>query len=80
MKLVAVNGRAWTPKILKEALASAKAPGSAPIELLILNDDFYRTYRLDYHGGERYPHLERDGAKPDLLEAICRSHAAPVKP
>ena len=80
MKLVAVNGRAWTPKILKEALDAAKAPGSSPIELLILNDDFYKTYRLDYHGGERYPHLERDAAKPDLLEAICRPHAAKPNP
>ena len=76
MKLIAVNGRAWTPKGLKEALAAAKAPGSAPIELLLLNDDYYKTYRLDYHGGERYPHLERDPGKPDLLEAICHPHAA----
>ena len=80
MKLVAVNGRAWTPKILKEALAAAKAAGSTPIELLILNDDYYRTFRLDYHGGERYPHLERDAAKPDLLEAICHPHAAGSNP
>ena len=80
MKLVAVNGRAWTPKILKEALAAAKAPGSAPIELLILNDDYYQTFRLDYHGGERYPHLERDAARPDLLEAICHPRAAKPNP
>ena len=80
MKLVAVNGRSWNAKILKEALAAAKAPGSAPLELLIFNDDFYKVYRLDYHGGERYPHLERDAAKPDLLEAICRPHAAKPNP
>ena len=80
MKLVAVNGRAWTPKGLKEALVAAKAPGSAPIELLLLNADYYKTYRLDYHGGERYPHLERDPGKPDLLEAICHPHAAQPTP
>ena len=80
MKLVAVNGRAWNPKLLKEALAAAKAPNSAPLELLVVNDEFYKTYRLDYHGGERYPHLERDAAKPDLLEAICRPHAAKPNP
>ena len=76
MKLVAVNERAWTPKILKQALTDAKAAGSAPIELLTVNDDYYRAYHLDYHGGERYPHLERDASKPDLLESICAPHAA----
>jgi hypothetical protein len=25
---------------------------------------------VDYHGGERYPHLVRDESKPDLLSAI----------
>ncbi len=80
MKLVAVNGRAWNAKVLKDALTSAKVPGSAPLELLISNDDFYKVYHLDYHGGERYPHLERDAAKPDLLEAICRPHAAKLNP
>ena len=76
MKLVAIDGRAWTPKLLKEALAAAKADKSRPVELLVVNDDFYRTYPLNYHDGERYPHLERDASKPDLLEAICRAHAA----
>ncbi len=80
MKVVAVNGRTYSVKGLKEALAAAKAAGSAPLELLILNDDYYKTVRLDYHGGERYPHLERDAAKPDLLEAICHPHAAQPNP
>ena len=74
MKLVAVNGRTWTPKLLKEALAAAKADKSLPVDLLVVVDDFYRTYSLNYHDGERYPHLERNASKPDLLEAICRAH------
>ncbi len=76
MKLVAVNGRAWNGKSLKQALTDAKAAGSAPIELLMQNDDYYRTYRLEYHGGQRYPHLHRLEGRPDLLEAICKPHAA----
>ncbi len=79
MKLVAVNGRAWTAKLLKEALAAAKENKALPVDLLVVNDDFYRTFSLNYHDGERYPHLERVAAKPDLLEDICRPHAA-VKP
>ena len=75
MKLVAVNGRAWTGKGLKQALAEAKTAGSAPIELLFQNNDFYRTFRLDYHGGARYPHLRRLDGRPDLLEPITQAHA-----
>ena len=75
MKLVAVNGRAWTPKILKEALAASKADKRLWVNLLVVNDDFYRTLPVNYHDGERYPHLERDSSKPDLLEDICRPHA-----
>ena len=74
MKLVAVNGRAWSGKLLKQALVEAK--GGAPIELLIQNDDFYRAVRLDYHDGPHYPHLKRKAQGPDLLEAICKPHAA----
>src|SRR5208282_1261061 len=67
MKLVAVNGRAWTPEILRAAVKFA-ATNSAPVELLVENNDYYKTCALNYHGGEKYPVLERDPAKPDLLD------------
>ena len=55
--------------MLREALwASPKS--RAPLELLVENDEFYTTHRLDYHGGGRYPRLEHDPARPDLLAAI----------
>jgi len=71
MKLVAVNGRAWTADNLRTAVKSA-ATNDAPIELLIENGDYFKTYRLDYHGGEKYPCLERDPNRPDLLDEIIR--------
>jgi predicted metalloprotease with PDZ domain len=71
MKLVAVNGRRWTPENLRAAVKSAATNG-APIELLIENSDYFKNYRLDYHGGEKYPCLERVPAKPDLLDEIIR--------
>ncbi len=77
MKLVAVNGRRWTPDDLNEAIRQAKS-GREPIELLIENEDFFRTYSVDYHGGERYPHLERISTKPDLLSEIAKMKAPPV--
>jgi predicted metalloprotease with PDZ domain len=72
MKLVAVNGRRFTPEIVRDAIKAAKS-GSAPIELLIENSDYYKTYKIDYHAGEKYPHLVRDDSKPDLLTDILKA-------
>jgi predicted metalloprotease with PDZ domain len=72
MKLIAVNGRQYSPEILRDALKASK-DGAAPLELLIENTDYYKTYKLDYHGGERYPHLVRDDSKPDLLSEIYKA-------
>ena len=71
MKLIAVNGRAWSPELLRSAVKLA-ATNSAPLELLVVNKDYYQTCTLSYHGGEKYPYLERDASKPDLLEAIVK--------
>jgi predicted metalloprotease with PDZ domain len=71
MKLVAVNGRSWSAKILRDAVKTA-ATNRAPIELLVERDDYYQTCKMDYHGGEKYPVLERDPAKPDLLAEILK--------
>jgi predicted metalloprotease with PDZ domain len=72
MKLMAVNGRKYSPEVLHDALKAGKG-GAAPLELLVENTDYYKTYKLDYHGGERYPHLVRDESKPDLLSEIYKA-------
>ena len=77
MRLVAVNGRKWNPDILRDAIARAKT-SKEPIELLAENGDFYQTYRIDYHSGERYPHLEPLSGKTDLLTEIAKMKAATV--
>jgi predicted metalloprotease with PDZ domain len=69
MKLIGVNGRHYSSDILRDALKAAKT-GIEPIELLVENTDYYKVFKLDYHGGERYPHLVRDETKPDLLTDI----------
>ncbi len=69
--LLAVGGRAYTPELLKTAIADAAA-GAAPIELLLKQSDRYSTVRIDYHGGLKYPRLERTEGTPDRLEAIFR--------
>jgi predicted metalloprotease with PDZ domain len=75
MKLMAVNGRRYSPALLREAIKNAKGT-AGPIELLVEDREFYKTYRVDYHDGERYPHLERDESRPDLLEEIIRPRAS----
>jgi predicted metalloprotease with PDZ domain len=72
MKVVAVNGRRFTPEVLRDAIKAGKG-SSGTIDLLVENTDYYKTYKLDYHGGEMYPHLVRDESKPDLLSAILRA-------
>jgi len=72
MKLVAVNGRRFSSEVLKDALKAAK-DGTTPIELLVENTDYYKTYKIDYKGGEKYPHLVRDESKPDLLSDILKA-------
>ncbi|HXY15219.1 MAG TPA: M61 family peptidase [Terriglobales bacterium] len=71
MKLVAVNGRRFSGDVLRDALRAGKN-GSEPLQLLIENTDYFRTSNLNYHGGEKYPHLVRDGSRPDLLTDIIR--------
>ncbi|HTC56347.1 MAG TPA: hypothetical protein VK706_08060 [Candidatus Sulfotelmatobacter sp.] len=72
MKLIAVNRRHYSPEVLRDALREGKS-STAPLELLVENTDYFNTYKLDYHGGERYPHLARDESKPDLLSEIYKA-------
>lgn len=78
-KILGVDGHRWShrrfPNLLREAIRAAKGR-SEPLRLLVENADYYKTIEINYHGGERYPHLERDAAKPDLLGEIIKPHAA----
>jgi predicted metalloprotease with PDZ domain len=69
MKIVAVNGRRFSAQVFRDALTAGKA-GKEPLQLLIENTDYFRTFNLDYHGGEKYPSLVRDESKPDMLTDI----------
>ncbi len=71
MTVVAVNGRRFSGEVLRDALKAGKS-ASGPLELLVENTGYYKTYALDYHGGERYPHLVRAESKADMLSDILR--------
>ena len=74
MKLIAVNGRKFSADELQRVLAASQA-STAPIEFIVENGSYYRTVKVDYHGGVRYPHLERVSGVNDVLGVIAR----PVK-
>ncbi|HEX9198027.1 MAG TPA: M61 family peptidase [Acidobacteriaceae bacterium] len=71
MRLVAVNGRSYTPALLRTAVYDAEGSGPG-IELIVENSGFYKLLKVDYHGGERYPVLERVAGAPDLLDDILK--------
>lgn len=77
MILTAVNGRDWTPDALREAVRAAKN-GKDPIALRLRNDGYAVDARIDYHEGERYPHLQRS-AGADVLAEIAKARAPAVK-
>jgi len=72
MRLVAVDGRKYSATALRDAL-KASAAARRPLDLLVENDDFFRTHRVATRGGERQPHLRRDPARPDLLGDILKA-------
>ena len=69
MQLLAVNDQQYSPAILREAVLAAEK-NKDPIRLLLKRGNEFRSVSLDYHGGMRYPHLERVESTPDRLDAI----------
>jgi predicted metalloprotease with PDZ domain len=74
MKIVAVNGRTATEDLLRAAIREAKGT-SQPIEMILENTGFYKVVKIDYHDGEKYPHLVREGSGPALLDQILKPRA-----
>ena len=67
-QIVAVNGRTFDMDGIKQAIRDAN--GGASPQLLVHDGDLYRTVALDWHGGLRYPRLERTGKEPGTLDAL----------
>jgi predicted metalloprotease with PDZ domain len=74
MRLVAVNERKWSPPVLHAAIKAAQG-STQPMELLVENAQFFKTYSVDYHDGEKNPHLERVAGQPDVLGDILKPMA-----
>ena len=72
MTVIAVNGHDYNSDALKDAVTASAADKTQPVELLVKNFDEYKTVRIDYHDGLKYPHLVRDTGKPDTLSALLK--------
>jgi len=68
-QIIAVDGTTFDPDRLKAAITDARKNGEG-IELLVRSGDRYRTVRIDYREGLRYPRLERDASMPARLDQI----------
>jgi predicted metalloprotease with PDZ domain len=74
MRILAVNGRPWSPAALRAAIRNSPND-TGPIRITAQNEDQVRTYSVLYQGGLRYPHLRRIPGRPDLLDQILKPHA-----
>jgi len=74
MTLIAVNGKKYTADVLDAALVDAQR-AHEPIELLVENADYFKTFKVQYNDGPRYPHLVPIAGQPDLLGTVLAPRA-----
>ncbi|MDP3492155.1 MAG: hypothetical protein Q8R82_03510 [Hyphomonadaceae bacterium] len=68
LTVTGINGQAFSTDRLRAAVAATKA--GAPVDLLIRMGETFKTVRIDYRGGHRYPRLERITGKPAYIDDI----------
>jgi predicted metalloprotease with PDZ domain len=71
MKIIAVNGRQWSKDVIRAALRLG-VNGRQPLALLAENGEYYKTYDVNYHDGERYPHLVRVEGQANILDEMIK--------
>lgn len=74
MRITSINGRAFSDENLREAIRSAQN-STSPITVSATNGRQAQDYAVDYHGGLRFPHIERDKSRPDYLSEILSPRA-----
>ncbi len=70
MKVMGINGRLFSERRVKDALAESTS--ARRIDFLLLEGDRFKTVVLDYAGGPKYPVLVRDESKADMLAEILK--------
>jgi hypothetical protein len=67
MRIRTVNGQSFLSTVLKAAVA---ASASEPLVFEVETGGTVRTVTIPYHGGLRYPRLERIADVPDRLTPL----------
>ena len=73
MRVLAVNGQEYSGELLREDIRKTKTGGS--LELTVRNGRSTSNYKLNYHDGEKFPVLERNGEATlidDILKPLTR--------
>jgi predicted metalloprotease with PDZ domain len=78
-QVMAVNGKAYDPDTIKDAITAAKT-SQQPIQLLVKRGDRFMTVPVDYHGGLRYPWIEPAGAGQQGLDRLLAPRTGPLPP
>ena len=73
MKVVGVNGHAWSENRMRDAIAMSATKGD--IELMVVSGDSFETHRVEYDGGPRYMTLVENKAGKTLLTEIVKPRA-----
>ena len=74
MKVLAINGRTWSPQNLRDAIAADRA-ASAPMAVTVQNQSAIFKTAIHDHKGLQYPRLERNSS-PDTLSDLLKPRAA----
>jgi predicted metalloprotease with PDZ domain len=81
-KIIAVDGIIFSTDSLKAAIKQSK-DNTTPIHLILRTDQFVTLADINYHGGERYPSLERVEGTPnyldDITQPLTKPQTAPAK-
>jgi predicted metalloprotease with PDZ domain len=73
MKVIAVNGKKFSPNRLRDAIADSVT--RKKVELLLEDGEEFRTVVVPYADGLRYLELERVSTWPDVLGEILKPRA-----
>ena len=71
MKILKVNDKEFSLDELRNAVYATK-DSSRSLTIQAQNGKDIATYKLNYSGGEKFPHLVRDSSKPDYLSEIAK--------
>lgn len=68
-EIIAVNGRAFTDEILRDAIGDAEG-GKEPIRLIVKSGKRVREIAITWNGGHRFPRLEKIGTGDGSLDRL----------